>query len=202
MPSCLLSPCSHPHGDDYPRCTPAGGIVLCRGRCSGSSLRQTGGTCGMSVADGRCRLRPGAAFVQLVTACTPASDPHCRIISRLLAHSLVVWTSVSSGCDCRAGSQPGSHNLARYIDMQLPHELGLPQRCAVAAGHTIPSNDDARCQQNSGSASQQPHGISIEQAALVDRVALTAPGSSQGHFGEVLQEAAFLARFRTLQSTA
>ena len=195
MLSCLLSPCSHPHGDDCSACALAGGIASCHGGCSGSSLRQTGGTCGTSVADGRCRLRRGAAFVQLVTACTPTPNPHCRIISRLLPDELLVRTRVPSSCDCRAGSQPGSHNLAGYIDMQLPHELGLPLRCAAAAGHTIPSHNDARCQQNSSSASQQLHAISIEQAALAVRVALTVPGSS--HFGEVMQEAAFLARFRT-----
>jgi hypothetical protein len=99
-----------------------------------------------------------------------------------------------NSCDICAGSQPGSHNLARYIDMQLPQELGLPQRCAVAAGQAVHSHDGATCQQESNSAAQQLHG-SIDQAALVDAAPLTVPGGSQ--FGEVLQEAAFVARFRT-----
>ena len=98
-----------------------------------------------------------------------------------------------NSCDIRAGSQPGSHNLARYIDMQLPHELGPPLRCAVAAGQTIYSHDDADRQQNSSSGSQRLHG-SFEQAALVNAATQLVPGGSQ--FGEVLQEAAFLERFR------
>jgi hypothetical protein len=152
----------------------------------------------VSVEVGRCHLPLGTAFIQLVTAWTPASDFPCCILSWLLAELLFVaenrLKSYVHRCGMCAGGQPGGHNLARYIDMQLPHELGLPpQRCAVAAGQTIHSHDDAKCQQNSSSGSERLHG-SFEQAASVAAATQMVPGGIQ--FGEVLQEAAFLARFR------